>query len=178
MADEEIKLEGAKLITFSPKSGGKDDGPKLSLAFAVEVDTVAGYMNRLTRIYRKGRSITIGFAGLNVKGAELYTFSPKAAKITKDGDETEPPKMALGFTVDLAFVEDKLSRISELWRSAKAALLSLEAIEQLELQKQPAAAQTLTAALNGNGAHDADLAKTKRVTPAKGKSKKRVHQPI
>lgn len=178
MAEDAIKLEGAKLQTFSPKAASGEETARLAMSWAVEVDTVQAYMNRLTRLYRKVRSIGITFSGLKMQSAELYTFSPKAAKVTKDGDEKEPPKMVLGFSVELGQVEDKLAHVSRLWRTGVASELTLEAIEQLELPKQQPAQQELA---NGNGHGKTDLKDTKVVgltKATKGKAKKKQHQPI
>lgn len=189
---DDLKLEGARITAFSPiaarteRDGSVKEEAKLNIAFAVEVDTVTPHMNRLTRLYRKRRSITIGFSGVNAKGGELTAFSPKAARVSPDGDEVSPPMMAVVFRFDLEPLEDsKIGKIAELYRIRKDATLSIEAIEQLELSasRKDKLEDEAQAKLELNGhspASDKDVAagKTKAVSTAKGAKKKRVHQPV
>lgn len=189
-AEEAIKLEGARITTFSPRAaalerdGSVKDPARLAIGFEVEVDTIAPHMNRITRIYRKRRTIILGFSGVKLQDGELHTFAPKAGRVSNEGDEVGAPMMAFTFLMDLEHAEGRLGKISELYRTRKEAELSIDAIEQLELKeaKKPSEDQLELAASNGHdSSKDKDVAagRTKKVeTGKKDAKKKRVHQPV
>lgn len=185
MAQEEaIKLEGARITTFSPRAAGLErdgsvkDPARLAVGFEVEVDTIAPHMNRITRIFRKRRSIILGFSGVTLKDGELHTFAPKAAKLSGEGDEVGAPMMAFTFLMDLESAEERLSKISRLYRDRKEAELTIDAIEQLELSDAKKKGSDEQLELNGHQP-GADAAQTKKVEGGKkGAKKKRVHTPV
>lgn len=66
MAQEQtLTIDQATLRSFHPKAarlnldGDEIEGPRMVLTFEVEVDRVAGAMNRLTRVFRKRNLITL-----------------------------------------------------------------------------------------------------------------------
>lgn len=186
MAQEEaIKLEGARITSFSPRAprlerdGSVKDPARLNIGFEVEVDIVAPHMNRLTRIYRKRRSIILSFPGVTLKDGELNTFAPKSARLNPEGDEVGAPMMAVSFLMDLEAAEAKLSKLSELYRQRKEGVLTIDAIEQLELSDAKKKGSDDQLELNGH-TPGTDAAQLKKVdTGAKGaKKKKRIHRPV
>lgn len=112
-----------------------------------------------------------------LEDVELRTFTPRRGRENREGDEVEPPKVALVFTVDADHVQGYMNRLTRIfrhkWRIKK---LIIEAVEQSVLfkAKEPAEQTKLGEAAEKNGTSTASpTSGTKKVETGKKDAKKK-----
>lgn len=63
--------------------------------------------------------------------AEIKTFQPRPAKFNGDGDEIEPPKLAITFLVPMDAIGSHITRIAWMFRHGVQPELTISGPEQL-----------------------------------------------
>lgn len=70
---------------------------------------------------------------IRIEGAEIKTWTPRPAKFNNEGEEIEPPKLAITFLVEMDRVGRFITRIAWMFRHNKAVTLELSGVEQLPI---------------------------------------------